>query len=153
MGEYLTERHIAEFKDAYSLIDKNKEQSINTKNLGSMMRALKMDPTEVELRDMINEVDADGSGDIDFPEFLAMMAQRKKREELDAEIEETFKLFDLDKDGLINEKELKEVMTAMGEIVSDDEVRQIMSEANQSGNNGICLEDFRKMFDTLLPAF
>ena len=34
------------------------------------MRSLGQSPTEHELQDMINEVDTDGSGTIDFPEFL-----------------------------------------------------------------------------------
>lgn len=41
-----------------------------------MMRSLGQNPTEAELQDMINEVDADGNGTIDFPEFLNLM-QRK----------------------------------------------------------------------------
>ena len=34
-------------------------------------------PTEAELQDMINEVDADGNGTIDFPEFLTMVSQKQ----------------------------------------------------------------------------
>ncbi len=40
------------------------------------MRSLGQNPTEAELQDMINEVDADGNGTIDFPEFLSMMARK-----------------------------------------------------------------------------
>ena len=43
-----------------------------------MMRSLGQNPTEAELQDMINEVDADGNGTIDFPEFLTMMARKMK---------------------------------------------------------------------------
>ena len=42
------------------------------------MRSLGQNPTEAELQDMINEVDADGNGTIDFPEFLTMMARQMK---------------------------------------------------------------------------
>jgi hypothetical protein len=42
--------------------------TITTKELGTVMRSLGQNPTEAELQDMINEVDADGSGTIDFPE-------------------------------------------------------------------------------------
>jgi calmodulin len=50
--------------------------TITTKELGTVMRSLGQNPTEAELQDMINEVDADGNGTIDFPEFLNLM-QRK----------------------------------------------------------------------------
>lgn len=39
------------------------------------MRSLNLTPTESELRDMIQEVDADGSGSIDFNEFLSMLVR------------------------------------------------------------------------------
>ena len=42
------------------------------------MRSLGQNPTEAELQDMVNEVDADGNGTIDFPEFLTMMARKMK---------------------------------------------------------------------------
>lgn len=43
-----------------------------------MMRSLGQNPTEADLQDMINEVDADGNGTIDFPEFLNLMARKMK---------------------------------------------------------------------------
>ena len=48
---------------------------ILTQELGTVMRSLGQNPTEAELQDMINEVDADGNGTIDFPEFLSLMAR------------------------------------------------------------------------------
>ena len=52
--------------------------TITTRELGTVMRSLGQNPTEAELQDMINEVDADGNGTIDFPEFLSLMARKMK---------------------------------------------------------------------------
>merc|ERR1712171_23550 len=76
MADQLTEEQIAEFKEAFSLFDKDGDGTITTKELGTVMRSLGQNPTEAELADMINEVDADGNGTIDFPEFLTMMARK-----------------------------------------------------------------------------
>ena len=51
---------IAEFKEAFQLFDKDGDGTITTKELGTVMRSLGQNPTEAELQDMINEVDADG---------------------------------------------------------------------------------------------
>ena len=51
---------ISEFKEAFSLFDKDGDGTITTKELGTVMRSLGQNPTEAELQDMINEVDADG---------------------------------------------------------------------------------------------
>lgn len=51
---------LSEFKEAFSLFDKDGDGTITTKELGTVMRSLGQNPTEAELQDMINEVDADG---------------------------------------------------------------------------------------------
>lgn len=53
-----------EFKEAFSLFDKDGDGTITTKELGTVMRSLGQNPTEAELQDMINEVDADGEASI-----------------------------------------------------------------------------------------
>ena len=52
--------YFSEFKEAFSLFDKDGDGTITTKELGTVMRSLGQNPTEAELQDMINEVDADG---------------------------------------------------------------------------------------------
>ena len=49
-----------EFKEAFSLFDKDGDGTISNKELGTVMRSLGQNPSEAELTDMINEVDADG---------------------------------------------------------------------------------------------
>merc|ERR1719466_754259 len=73
---------------AFSLFDKDGDGTITTKELGTVMRSLGQNPTEAELQDMINEVDADGNGTIDFPEFLTMMARKMKDTDSEEEIKE-----------------------------------------------------------------
>ena len=55
-SDQLTEEQIAEFKEAFSLFDKDGDGTITTKELGTVMRSLGQNPTEAELQDMINEV-------------------------------------------------------------------------------------------------
>ncbi|CAF0863462.1 unnamed protein product [Didymodactylos carnosus] len=57
--DLLVEEQIAEFQEAFSLFDKDGDGTITTKVLGTVMRSLGQNPTEYELQDMINEVDAD----------------------------------------------------------------------------------------------
>ena len=53
MADQLTEEQIAEFKEAFSLFDKDGDGTITTKELGTVMRSLGQNPTEAELQDMV----------------------------------------------------------------------------------------------------
>ena len=46
--------------------------------LGTVMRSLGQNPKDEELNDMINEIDEDGNGTVDFEEFLVMMSKKMK---------------------------------------------------------------------------
>ena len=108
------------------------------------MRSLGQNPTEAELMDMINEIDADGSGTIDFPEFLTMMARKMKDTDSEEEILEAFKVFDKDGNGFISAAELRHIMTNLGEKLTDEEVEMIR-EADIDGDGQINYEEFVKM--------
>jgi len=139
------EEQIAEFKEAFSLFDKDGDGTITTKELGTVMRSLGQNPTEAELQDMINEVDADGNGTIDFPEFLTLMARKMKDTDSEEEILEAFKVFDKDGNGFISAAELRHVMTNLGEKLTDEEVDEMIREADIDGDGQINYEEFVKM--------
>lgn len=69
----LAERAVSEFLDAFKLFDKDNSGSISTDELGDVMRSLGQNPTQEELEAFIDEVDEDGDGQCDFPEFLTMV--------------------------------------------------------------------------------
>jgi len=142
MADSLTEDQIAEFKEAFSLFDKDGDGTITTKELGTVMRSLGQNPTEAELQDMVNEVDADGNGTIDFPEFLTMMARKMKDTDSAEEIKEAFKVFDKDGNGYISAAELRHIMTNLGEKLTDEEVDEMIREADVDGDGQINYDEF-----------
>ena len=79
---------------------------------------------------MINEVDADGNGTIDFPEFLNLMARKMKDTDSEEELKEAFRVFDKDQNGFIFAAELCHVMTNLGEKLTDEEVDEMIREAD-----------------------
>ena len=68
MADKLTQDEIEQFKEAFSLFDKNGDGSVSTAELGTIMRSLGQNPTEAELRDIIANVDKNGknSNNSDF---------------------------------------------------------------------------------------
>ena len=58
------------------------------------MRTFGQNPSEAVIQDMVNQVDKDGSGMLDFPEFLMMMALKVDADNAEDEIREAFQVFD-----------------------------------------------------------
>merc|ERR1719491_766261 len=110
-------------------------------------------PTEAQLQDMINVVDADGNGTIDFPEFLIMMARKMKAPDSEEDIKQNFREFDQDGGGSISASELKHVFENLGEKLTDEEVDEMIREADIDGNNKVNYEEFVKMMTTKRRLF
>ncbi|XP_029409979.1 calmodulin-like [Nannospalax galili] len=145
MADQLTEEQIEEFKVAFSIFDKDGDGTITTKELGIVLKSLGQNPTEAELQDMIDEVDADGKGTIDFPEFLTMMAREMKVTYSEEEIREAFRVFDRDENGFISGTELYHIITVLGEKITEEEVNEAIQEADIDGDGLVSYEEFIQM--------
>ena len=63
-------------KEIFSKFDMTGNGSICTMELGAVLRRLGRNPTEVEIQHMIKEVDANGNGTLEFPEFLILIERK-----------------------------------------------------------------------------
>lgn len=71
---------------------------------------------------------------------MTMMARKMKDTDSEEEIREAFKVFDRDNNGFISAAELRHVMTSIGEKLTDDEVDEMIREADQDGDGKIDCE-------------
>lgn len=81
-----------------------------------------------------------GNGTIDFEEFLHMMARKMKETDSEEELREAFRVFDKDGNGFISAAELRHVMTNLGEKLTDEEVDEMIKEADLDGDGMVNYE-------------
>ncbi len=119
----ITQEAVAELKLAFSLFDKDGGGTITAKELYSVMKQMGMEVGEQEVTDMVEKIDEDQNGEIDFKEFVQLMYAKLN----DPSLEENnmiaaFKVFDKDGNGLISASEMRHVLINLGENLTDDEI-------------------------------
>ena len=127
------------------MFDRDKDGLINSKDLGNILRSLGHDPSDQELADMINENDQDEDGKIDFNEFVELMQKRAKEADIEEELAEAFRIFDKEDNGLISISEFRHIMLTLGERLTEDEVDEMIKEADTKGDGFIHYRDFAKV--------
>ena len=141
----LTEEQKQEIKEAFDLFDTDGSGNIDSKELKVAMRALGFEPKREEIKKLISEVDKDGSGVIDFPEFLEMMTAKMAERDPREEMMKAFRLFDDDETGKISFKNLKRVAKELGENMTDDEIAEMIEEADRDGDGEIGEDEFMRI--------
>jgi len=137
------EHQIANFREIFSEFDKDGDGTLDTKYVGTIMRSLGQSPTESELQDIIIEIDADGSGFMDFSEFLSMMANHIKEEtDTKDDICTAFKVFDDTGKGYIPVADLRNVLTTLGDALTVEEIEELIKTADVENSGRINYEDF-----------
>lgn len=95
---------------------------------------------------MTQELSPSQPGLISFSEFLALVSRHMKQPtDTEDELREAFRVFDRDGSGWISAAELRHIMTHLGEKLSDEEVDEMMKEADPSGNGQVNYEEFIKI--------
>jgi len=71
-----------------------------------------------------------GSGTVDFPEFLNMMAKKIQSNDTEQEIREAFRVFDRDRRGQISGEELRFVLSHINSQLTESEVDELVRDAD-----------------------
>merc|ERR1712146_389201 len=94
---------------------------------------------------MISDIDKDGDGTIDFDEFMMMMTAKMAENDSREEIIKAFRLFDDDQTGKITFKNLKRVAKELGENMTDEELQEMIDEADRDADGEINEEEFLRI--------
>jgi len=145
LSERLTEEQIREYNDAFQAFDKDGNGYITTKELKSLMRCLGCNPTDSEVQQIINEVDADGNGKIDFPEFVQLMEKMMKPTDEENAALDAFRVFDPEGRGYIPSTILREILQKSLDQVPQSEVFDLLDHSGLQEDKLISFEDFARM--------
>ena len=126
------ESKLKEYKEAFEMFDKDGSGTISVSEIRKILRNFGNQVTESEVKDMIKDIDADGSGELDFEEFVTLMEKKIviEGEDDDDAILKAFKSFDKDQNGYITNSEFRYILTQLGEKFTDQEVDTLFKECD-----------------------
>jgi len=123
---------VQEFKEAFNMIDQDRDGFISNEDLKDMMASLGQVQSDAEIDAMIKEA----PGAINFTMFLTLMGEKLNGTDPEDVIRNAFKCFDKDGSGFINEDTMRELLKSMGERFTEEECDDMFSEAqvDKKGN-------------------
>lgn len=142
---FLSDAQKADLKEAFELFDHEGVGLIANKDLKIAIRALGFEPTKEEVDAMIATVDTEGAGMLSYGNFLDVMTKKMSEKDEHEEIMKAFKLFDDDQKNAISFKNLKRVSTELGENLTDEELHEMIREADLSGDGKVTANEFVKI--------
>ncbi|KAI8038284.1 uncharacterized protein LOC128253239 [Drosophila gunungcola] len=141
----LSEAQKSDIKEAFDLFDNECTGFIEVKELKVAIRALGFEPKKEEIKRMIAEIEKDCSGRISFNDFLHLMTMKMAEKDTREEILKAFRLFDDDETGKISFKNLKRVARELGETLTDEELREMIDEADLDNDGEVNQEEFLRI--------
>lgn len=134
---------VKEFRTAFNVFDESGDGSLQADELATILASMGSNNTKEEIAKMIDEVDEDGSGQIEFEEFLPLMASRMISGSNTLEdFGQAFQIFDRDGSGKIEAKELQFVMANYGIEVEYEDAEELCRMGDFDGNGNFDQHDF-----------
>lgn len=117
---------ISEFKEAFTMMDENRDGFIDASDLSSIYMALGKEPKDSELEAMLKE--APDPSKFNFTAFLTLFGEQLHGTDPENTLMMAFKMFDEENKEYIDEAYVKELLTEMGDNFTEQELRQTWKE-------------------------
>jgi len=148
MGDDLDKEQLAMLRKVFDSFDHNKKGSIPSSMVRTIFTVMGHRVDDVLLKAIIQEVDADGSGELEFSEFVTLAAQfliEEDAEEMQNELKEAFRLYDKEGNGYITTATLREILHELDDKLSPDDLDGIVAEIDEDGSGTIDFDEFMEM--------
>merc|ERR1712055_746935 len=139
-------------KVCFDLFDTKKQEFLSADDLGEIMRAMGFRPTEEELKDLLLEIDEDGSGEIEFGEFCQLCAtflvEDPDMETMKRELKDAFRVYDKEGLGYITTETLRGLIGELLAPLTEEELEGILEELDEDGSGSMDFDEFCEMMMT-----
>mmetsp|Transcript_13346 Transcript_13346/g.34272 ORF Transcript_13346/g.34272 Transcript_13346/m.34272 type:complete len:158 (-) Transcript_13346:62-535(-) len=148
-GVELSDAEVAEFREVFDLVDKDRGGTIQADEVLELMQMLGMKPSKADVERMISEIDEDGNGEVDFSEFLQVMAGPQNLPYDKRELMVAFKALANPQNpaGTIHPKQLEEALTRYcGDTMKPEDIKRLVHAIEPRDDGLINYEEKINMF-------
>jgi len=136
-----SQTQVQEFKEAFNIIDQNRDGFIDNEDLKDMLASLGQVSSEEDLDKMIKEA----PGAINFTMFLTLFGEKLNGTDPEDVIKNAFKCFDPEGSGVINEDSFRRLLMSMGERFTEEECDEMFNEAQVDRKGNFDYIDFVRL--------
>jgi myosin regulatory light chain 12 len=120
---------IQEFKEAFTMMDANRDGFIDESDLKAIHNDLGRNPSDKELKEMLKEC----PGQLNFTAFLTLFGEKMHGTDSETTFRQAFEQFDPEKKGKLPEEYVKDLLLNVGDQFKEEEIRQVWKEAPIAG--------------------
>merc|ERR1712122_445522 len=145
----LADDEIKCLKNCFDLFDSKKQTFLSADDLDEILRAMGFRPSAEELKAILEEIDEDGSGEIEFAEFCQLCAkflvEEPDEETMKAELKEAFRVYDKEANGFITTDQLREIIAELDTRLTSEDLDGIIEEIDEDGSGTMDFDEFCAM--------
>jgi calcium-dependent protein kinase len=143
IASQLGESQIKALRETFMALDENGDGLLTVNEMKEGLNRCGLKEIPPDLQQIMEEVDSDGSGVIDYTEFLAATLDKKVYMAEDV-CWAAFRIFDRNGDGKIDKQEIAKVLNDDG-VQQLADLAEIMKEIDQNGDGEIDFQEFMQM--------
>jgi len=142
--EKITEEQRNIFRQKFDSFDEKRDGQIATSDLGNVLRACGQIPTEGWLNERVKAADPEEKGFVDWEGFQRILNQCMMDGNPDEDLLEAFRRFDKAHTGIIANSQLREIMLTMGDVLTEEELDEMLRDADPLERGEVNYENFAR---------
>ncbi|KAF0314171.1 Troponin C, isoform 2 [Amphibalanus amphitrite] len=133
-------------KKAFGMFDQKKTGSIEVNKVAAILNTMGQQFDDDELQQLCTEKAKDGKLDFDsFVSIASNFLEEEDDEAMQAELKEAFRLYDKEGNGYITTQVLKEILKALDDKLTSEDLDGIIEEVDTDGSGTLDFDEFLEM--------